>query len=68
MPNRIEVNIDQITQLNQKYVEEINQYLPNGNKVRPTLTFDIRFEKPETIQTITIAERLKAKREMQQER
>ena len=65
MPNRIEVNIDQITQLNQKYVEEINQYLPNGNKVRPTLTFDIRFEKPETTQTITIAERLKAKREFQ---
>lgn len=27
MPNRIEVNVEQIIQLNQKYVEEINNII-----------------------------------------
>ncbi len=66
MPNRIELKLKELEQLNKKYVDEMNQYLPNGKKVRQTATFDTLYA-PDNKKTIIIAERLKAKREMQQE-
>jgi len=67
MQDFIEVDVEKLRELNDKYVEEMNKILPSGKKAMKTFTFDISLMDKKTTMTVTIAERLKYKREMQAE-
>ena len=67
MQDFIEVDVQKLRELNDKYVEEMNKILPPGKKVMKTFMFEELLAKKKTTMTVTIAERLKYKREKQAE-